>query len=62
MAIPDYQSLMLPLIKLASDKKEHSLQEATQTISKEFNLSETDLAELLPSGRKTRFMIELAGL
>jgi len=55
MAIPDYQSLMLPLIKLASDKKEHSLQEATQTIAKEFNLSEADLAELLPSGRKTRF-------
>lgn len=55
MAIPDYQSLMLPLVKLASDKKEHSLQEATQTIAKEFNLSEADLAELLPSGRKTRF-------
>ncbi len=55
MAIPDYQSLMLPLVKLASDKNEHSLQEATQTIAKEFNLSETDLAELLPSGRKTRF-------
>lgn len=55
MAIPDFQSLMLPLVKLASDMKEHSLQEATQTIAKEFNLSEMDLAELLPSGRKTRF-------
>jgi restriction system protein len=55
MSIPDYQSLMLPLVKLASDKKEHSLQEATQTIAKEFNLSDADLAELLPSGRKTRF-------
>lgn len=55
MAIPDYQSLMLPLVNLSSDKKEHSLQEATQTIAKQFNLSEADLAELLPSGRKTRF-------
>lgn len=55
MAIPDYQSLMLPLIKLASDKKEHSLQEATHAIAKELNLTEADLAELLPSGRKTRF-------
>jgi restriction system protein len=55
MAIPDYQSLMLPLIKLASDKKEHSLQEATRAIAKELNLTEADLAELLPSGRKTRF-------
>ena len=55
MAIPDYQSLMLPLLKLASDKSEHSLQEATQIIAKEFHLSEEDFAELLPSGRKTRF-------
>ncbi|MBE7433985.1 MAG: restriction endonuclease [Anaerolineales bacterium] len=55
MPIPDYQSLMLPLVKLASDREEHSLQEATKTIAKEFNLSEIDLAELLPSGRKTRF-------
>ena len=25
--IPDYQSIMLPLLKLTGDKKEHSLQE-----------------------------------
>ncbi|MCQ3936397.1 MAG: restriction endonuclease [Chloroflexi bacterium] len=55
MTIPDYQSLMLPLIKLAADRKEHSLQESTQIIAQELKLSEADLAELLPSGRKTRF-------
>lgn len=46
---------MLPLLKLVSDKQEHSLQEATKTLATQFDLTETDLAELLPSGRKTRF-------
>jgi len=55
MAIPDYQSLMLPLVKLASDNNEHSLQEATQSLAKQFNLSDIEITELLPSGRKTRF-------
>jgi restriction system protein len=55
MAIPDYQSLMLPLLRLASDEKEHSLQDATAALAAEFQLSEADLAEMLPSARKTRF-------
>ena len=55
MTIPDYQSLMLPLLKLVSDNQEHSLQEATSALASEFNLTETDLTELLPSGRKPRF-------
>ena len=54
MTIPDYQSLMLPLLKLTSDEKEHSLKDATKTLAKEFNLSEVELAEMLPSARKTR--------
>ena len=55
MAIPDYQSLMLPLLRLTTDKKEHSLKDSTQILAKEFNLSEVELAEMLPSARKTRF-------
>ncbi len=55
MPIPDYQSLMLPLLKLTSDEKEHSLKDATKALAKAFNLSEIELAEMLPSARKTRF-------
>ncbi len=55
MAIPDFQSLMLPLLQLASNEKEHSLQEATQVTAQQFKLTSEELAELLPSGRKTRF-------
>ena len=55
MAIPDYQSVMLPLLQFASDEKEHSLREAADILSKEFNLSEAEKEELLASGRKPIF-------
>jgi len=32
MPIPQYQEIMLPLLKLAEDKKEHSTKEATEYI------------------------------
>ncbi len=55
MAIPDYQSIMLPLLKLASDKKEHPIKEAHETLAKEFKLTDDELLELLPSGKQTVF-------
>lgn len=50
MAIPDYQTIMLPLLKLASDGKEHSLKETYDKISDQFGLTEEERRELLPSG------------
>lgn len=55
MAIPDYQSIMLPLLRFASDEKEHTLRETADVLSKKFNLSEAEKAELLASGRKLIF-------
>jgi restriction system protein len=55
MTIPDYQSSMLPILHLAADEQEHSLQEATKSLAEQFNLTEAELAEMLPSARKTRF-------
>jgi restriction system protein len=55
MAIPDYQSIMLPLLKLAGDGKEHSLRETIETLSDEFDLSDEERRELLPSGRQPTF-------
>jgi restriction system protein len=52
MAIPDYQRIMLPLLKFAEDKKEHSIREAIEHVSKLFNLSEEEKRELLPSGQQ----------
>lgn len=55
MTIPDYQTLMLPLLKLTGDEKEHSLKLSTEKLAQDFGLSEIELAEMLPSARKTRF-------
>jgi restriction system protein len=53
MAIPDYQTVMLPLLRLAADGKPHSKQEAVDTLSNEFKLSEEEKSALLPSGTQT---------
>ena len=33
MTVPDYQSLMLPLLKLAADGKDHSLGSVTEQLA-----------------------------
>lgn len=50
MAIPDYQMLMLPLLKALSDKQEHALRELVEKLSEEFGLNEEERGQLLPSG------------
>jgi restriction system protein len=55
MAIPGYQDLMLPLLKLVSDGKEYSLREIIERLAEEFNLSEEERNEFLPSGRQRVF-------
>jgi len=55
MAIPDYQTIMLPLLKFAGDQKEHSLREAIDALADQFRLTETERKELLPSGQQTVF-------
>lgn len=52
MTIPDYQSIMLPLLKFAGDQQEHSRLESIEHISKIFELSEVEKNQLLPSGTK----------
>jgi restriction system protein len=60
MPIPDFQSLMLPLMSLIADGKEHAVRDATLTIGQKFNLSESEWAEMLPSGRAPLFYNRLA--
>jgi restriction system protein len=55
MAIPDYQSIMLPLLQYSSDGKEHSLREAIESLGREFQLTDSEKKELLPSGQQTIF-------
>lgn len=55
MPIPDFQTIMLPLLRVTSDGQEHSIQELIDRLAEEFSLSEEELRELLPSGKQTVF-------
>jgi len=50
MPIPDYQTLMLPLLKYCGDQKDHKLKDAEQFLSLELNLTEGEKKDMLPSG------------
>jgi restriction system protein len=57
MAVPDYQSLMLPLLQFAARKEtEISTSEAVEVLAKELGLTEDDLREMLPSGVQPTFV------
>lgn len=60
MAVPDFQSLMLPLLRIGSDGKDRSLAEARHLLAEELKLSAADQAELLPSGQQSRFANRVA--
>ena len=51
MTVPDFQSLMLPLLKMTSDGQQHNLAEAVERLSQEFQLTDEDRTQLLKSGQ-----------
>lgn len=55
MAIPDFQRLLLPLLRHCADGKEHSKRDAVPALAQELHLTDDELAELLPTGRQGRF-------
>jgi len=42
MAIPDYQSLMLPVLKIAADGNEHRTRETITSLADQFGLTEVE--------------------
>lgn len=57
MAVPDYQSLMLPLLRFAGgEKDETSTGEAVEVLAKGLGLTDEDLKEMLPSGIQSAFV------
>lgn len=55
MAIPDFQSLMLPLLQFLGDGQEHRAADAIEALAKKFQLTAAEREEQLPSGRAPRF-------
>ncbi|PYN81136.1 MAG: hypothetical protein DMD96_10910 [Candidatus Rokuibacteriota bacterium] len=62
MAVPDFQSLMMPLLRIAANGQEHSLAEARDVLAAEFKISDTDREEPLPSGRQSKFSRNLISI
>ncbi len=60
MAVPDFQTLMLPLLKLATDGQSHSLAEARDVLATQFGLNQADRDEPLPSGSQSKFANRVA--
>lgn len=54
MPIPGYETLMLPVLKLAAHGEANTAA-AVARLAEDFALSEVERSELLPSGRQTRF-------
>jgi restriction system protein len=55
MAIPDYQTCMLPLLKYYGDGQTHTNQDSIETLAKEFKLTEEERRMMLPSGMQGLF-------
>lgn len=55
MPIPDFQTLMLPVLKFAAKHDEHSLREAVDYLEGEFSLTPEEKRQTIPSGQQPIF-------
>ncbi len=60
MAIPDFQSVMLPLVKILGDGQERTMREVTDLLAESFHLTDQEREELLPSGQQSLFSNRVA--
>ena len=60
MAIPDYETLMLPVLKIAGNGQEHRVSDVVDQLAREFNLTEEERQQLLPSGKQATFTNRVA--
>ena len=60
MAIPDFQSVMLPLVKILGDGQERTMREVTDQLAESFHLTDQEREELLPSGQQSIFSNRVA--
>ncbi len=70
MGIPDFQTIMLPLLKIAGDEEIHNSTQTTEELAHLFKLTRDEITELIPSGQQrfanrvgwTRTHLKKAGL
>ena len=61
MAIPDFQTIMLPLLELASEREERSIRKAVEKLAMHFSLTDEEINKLQPSGQGPVFLRGLVG-
>jgi len=60
MVIPDFQSIMLPLMRYCADGREYTVSETVDALAQEFGLTEEERYALLPSGVQGIFVNRVA--
>lgn len=60
MAVPDFQSVMLPFLETLQDGKQRSMRDLTAALAIHFQLTEAQLQEHLPSGPQSLFYNRVA--
>ncbi len=60
MAVPDFQTLMLPLLSHVADGNEHTIAGSRDILAQQFNLTEEERKQGLPSGAANTFYNRLA--
>lgn len=55
MAIPDFQSIMLPLLRMVADKQVWKLRDIVGQLAVDYKLTQEERAALLPNGRSRLF-------
>jgi restriction system protein len=60
MSVPDFQTLMLPVLKQLSSNGEQPPAAIREAVANAFQLTPEDLAEMLPSGRQATFANRVA--
>ena len=55
MPIPPFQDLFRPFLEYTSDGQVRSTQDVAAKLAQHFELTPEEIAEVLPSGRQTKF-------
>lgn len=60
MAVPDFQSIMRPMLDLLTDGRHHRISDLQHRLARQLLLTPDDLAETIASGKQTRFSNRVA--
>lgn len=60
MPVPDFQTVMRPILLALDDGQAHTIQQIREAVATELGVTEDDQQELLPSGKQTTYSNRIA--